>query len=69
MPVNKDAKVVVNKVVHPGVEITIGESTMSILDEYRGTTFYLSGDEIKNKKVSLFINCQHKRLSHDQCNN
>ena len=50
VPVNKDAKVVVNKVVHPGVEITIGESTMSILEEYRGTTFYLSGDEIKIKK-------------------
>ncbi|HHT9144816.1 MAG TPA: DUF342 domain-containing protein [Candidatus Wunengus sp. YC61] len=49
VPVNKDAKVVVNKVVHPGVEITIGESTMSILDESRGTTFYLSGDEIKIK--------------------
>src|SRR3990170_9046630 len=44
VPVNKDAKVVVNKVVHPGVEITIGDSTMSILEEYRGTTFYLSGD-------------------------
>ena len=50
VPVNKDAKVVVNKVVHPGVEITIGDSTMSILEEYRGTTFYLSGDEIKTKK-------------------
>ena len=48
--VNEDAKVVVNKVVHPGVEITIGESTMAILEEYKKTTFYLSGDEIKIKK-------------------
>ena len=48
--VNEDAKVVVNKVAHPGVEITIGESTMAILEEYKKTTFYLSGDEIKIKK-------------------
>ncbi|MBI2472337.1 MAG: DUF342 domain-containing protein [Planctomycetes bacterium] len=48
--VNNEAKVVVNKVVHPGVEITIGESTMTILEEYKKTTFYLSGDEIKIKK-------------------
>src|SRR3972149_6017043 len=54
VPVNKDAKVVVNKVVHPGVEITIGDSTMSILEEYRGTTFYLSGDEIKTKINTSF---------------
>src|SRR3989304_8850106 len=47
--VNEDAKVVVNKVVHPGVEITIGESTMAILEEYKKTTFYLSGDEIEIK--------------------
>ena len=50
LPVNEHAKVVVNKVVHAGVEITIGESTMTILEECRGTTFYLSGDEIKIKK-------------------
>ena len=50
MPVNKDAKVVVNKVVHPGVEITIGESTMTILEECKKATFYLTGDEIKTKK-------------------
>src|SRR3989339_1858198 len=48
--VNKDAKVVVHKVVHPGVEIKIGESTMSILEECKKTTFYLTGDEIKIKK-------------------
>lgn len=50
LPVNEGAKVVVNKVVHAGVEITIGESTMTILEECHGTTFYLSGDEIKIKK-------------------
>lgn len=49
LPVNEGAKVVVNKVVHPGVEITIGESTMTILEEWKKTTFYLSGDEIKIK--------------------
>ena len=49
LPVNEGAKVVVNKVVHPGIEIKIGESTMTILEECRGTTFYLSGDEIKIK--------------------
>ncbi|MBM2834741.1 MAG: hypothetical protein HW406_1902 [Candidatus Brocadiaceae bacterium] len=48
--VTEDAKVVVNKVVHPGVEITIGESTMTILEECKKTTFYLTGDEIKIKK-------------------
>lgn len=45
--VYKDAKVVVNKVVYPGVEIKIGESTISILEEYYNTTFYLSENEIK----------------------
>jgi len=49
LPVNEGAKVVVNKVVHPGVEITIGESTMTILEECKKTTFYLTGDEIKIK--------------------
>ena len=47
--VNKDAKVVVHKVVHPGVEITIGESTMTIIEECKKATFYLTGDEIKIK--------------------
>jgi len=50
VPVNKDAKIMVNRVVHPGVEITIGESTMTILEECKKATFYLSGDEIKIKK-------------------
>ncbi|OHB73239.1 MAG: hypothetical protein A2W17_06090 [Planctomycetes bacterium RBG_16_41_13] len=50
VPVNKDAKIMVNRVVHPGIEIKIGESTMTVLEEYHGTTFYLSGDEIKTKK-------------------
>ena len=50
LPVNEGAKVVVNKVVHPGVEITIGEPTMTILEECKKATFYLSGDEIKIKK-------------------
>jgi uncharacterized protein (DUF342 family) len=50
LPVNKDAKVVVNKVVHPGVEIKIGELAMDILEEYRGATFFLSEDEIRVKK-------------------
>src|SRR3990167_6837974 len=45
--VNEGAKIVVNKVVHPGVEITIGESTMAILEEYKKATFYLSEDEIR----------------------
>jgi len=49
LPVNEGAKVVVNKVVHPGVEITIGEPTMTILEECKKATFYLSGDEIKIK--------------------
>ncbi|HHT9112392.1 MAG: DUF342 domain-containing protein [Planctomycetes bacterium] len=48
--VNKDAKVLVHKVVHPGVEIKIGESTMTILEECKKATFYLTGDEIKIKK-------------------
>jgi len=50
VPVNKDAKIMVNRVVHPGVEITIGESTMTILEECKKATFYLTGDEIKTKK-------------------
>ncbi|MBM4065931.1 MAG: DUF342 domain-containing protein [Planctomycetes bacterium] len=49
LPVNEGAKVVVNKVVHPGVEITIGESTMTILEERKKATFYLTGDEIRIK--------------------
>ena len=49
LPVNEGAKVVVNKVVHPGIEIKIGESTMTILEECKKTTFYLTGDEIKIK--------------------
>ena len=48
--VTEDAKVVVNKIVHPGVEITIGEPTMTILEECKKATFYLTGDEIKIKK-------------------
>jgi len=47
--VTEDAKVVVNKIVHPGVEITIGESTMTIIEECKKATFYLTGDEIKIK--------------------
>ena len=50
LPVNEGAKVVVNKVVHPGVEIKIGESTIAILEECKKATFYLTGDEIKTKK-------------------
>ena len=49
VPVNKDAKIMVNRVVHPGIEIKIGESTMTILEECKKATFYLSGDEIKIK--------------------
>ena len=49
VPVNKDAKIMVNRVVHPGIEIKIGESTMTILEECKKTTFYLTGDEIKIK--------------------
>jgi len=49
LPVNEGAKVVVNKVVHPGVEIKIGESTIAILEECKKATFYLTGDEIKIK--------------------
>ncbi|WP_347274117.1 FapA family protein [Candidatus Kuenenia sp.] len=47
VPVYKDAKVVVYKVVYPGVEIKIGEATMSILEECYNTTFYLFEGEIK----------------------
>ena len=47
VPVYKDAKVVVYKVVYPGVEIKIGEATMSILEECHNTTFYLFENEIK----------------------
>ena len=49
--VNKDAKIVVNRIVHPGVEIKIGDSAITILEEYPKATFYLSGEEIKTKKV------------------
>ncbi|HHT9106405.1 MAG TPA: hypothetical protein ACFYD7_11115 [Candidatus Wujingus californicus] len=49
--VNEGVKVVVAKVVHPGVEITIGESTMAILEECKKATYYLSGDEIKIFKI------------------
>ncbi len=50
VPVNADAKVVVNRVVHAGVEIKIGEPAITLLEECTRLTFFLSDDEIKIKK-------------------
>ncbi len=49
LPVNADAKVVVNKVAHAGVEIKIGEPAITLLEECTRVTFVLSGEEIKIK--------------------
>ncbi len=51
VPVNEGAKIVVNRVVHPGVEIKIGEPAITLLEECTRVTFYSSEDEIKIKKM------------------
>ncbi len=51
LSVNNDARIVVHKVVHPGVVIKIWESAMTILDECNNVTFYLADNEIKMKKA------------------
>ena len=51
VPVNADAKVTVNKVVHAGVEIKIGEPAITLLEECTRLMFFLSDDEIKIKKM------------------
>ncbi len=51
VPVNEGAKIVVNKVAHPGVEIKIGEPAITLLEEYARVTFSLSENEIKIKKI------------------
>lgn len=50
LTVNEDAKIVVNRVVHPGVEIKIGEPAITLLEECTRVTFFFSENEIKFKK-------------------
>lgn len=44
--INKDAKVIVNNIVYPGVKVRIGGSTINVIEKYRRKTFSLSGEKI-----------------------
>lgn len=46
LSVNKDAKVIVNNIVYPGVKVRIGGSTIHVIEKYRRKTFSLSGEKI-----------------------
>ncbi|MBM4054863.1 MAG: DUF342 domain-containing protein [Planctomycetes bacterium] len=45
LTVNKDAKVVVNRSVYPGVVIRIGENVMHIVEEHYDKVFFFSNEE------------------------